>query len=119
MTIDLFPQQEDDPEPAPDPTPLIGPLDKPPVLPAEDREWVRVSELSVYLEWLDEVRKLLARHGDESVEAWMRPVVPADLAAEIRAIADDVEQLGDDLRDIADAVEHAEHWTEQKEGGRR
>jgi len=94
-------------------------LKRPPVPPSEDRSWVRVSELSIYLEWLDEIRELLARHGDRAVEAWMRPVAPADLADELRAVAEAIVELAENLCAVADAVEHAEHWTDQIMGGRR
>ena len=77
------------------------------------------STLTIYLDWLDEVRKLLGRHGGAAVEAWQSlPAVP-DRGDELRSIANALDELASELRDIADAIQHEHHRTDKAVGGRR
>lgn len=79
----------------------------------------RVSRLSIYLEWLDEVRHMLARHGDASLDAWAGDVAGRDLRHELRAIASDIRDLADELDQIGDGVGHLLSRTHTQAGGRR
>lgn len=72
------------------------------------------SRFQIHLEWLDEIRQVLRRQGVRAVSCW-GPTTPAgDLAAELRGIADAVEESAAELRDIADALDHHEHTIENE-----
>lgn len=61
----------------------------------------------IYLDWLDEVRELLHRLPEETSAALREPV--PNLCAELRTIADELEDNAKQLRIIADAVQHIEY----------
>ena len=72
------------------------------------------STLRLYLEWLDELRQLIERHGGEGVESWHSVPAMPDLADELRSIGDGLHELGDEMRELADSIEHAA-WVAEKE----
>lgn len=87
-----------------------------PVTPLRPSRPARLSKstLRIYLEWMDELRTLIERHGDDGVEAWHSVPVMPDLAHELRSIGDGLHELGDELRELADSVEHAA-WAAERE----
>lgn len=72
----------------------------------------RRSDYDIYLDWLDETVELLHRLRAESKAAPANYTV-AELADELRAIADKVDEKARHLRGIADALQHVEHQLEQ------
>lgn len=82
---------------------------EPPEHPNRVPARVHKSTLEIYLEWMAEIDTILRRHGEESVESWQTlPAVP-DLADELRAIGDAMQEIGAELHEMSDSLRHAEY----------
>lgn len=68
---------------------------------------MKKSTLQIYIEWLDELRTLLVRHGHDTVEA-LQGVPIADLAEECHGIADGLRDIADELDELGNSLGHAE-----------